>query len=449
MSVALVDSARLSCIACALVATFTNCTGSATSTLSPPASNRVDAEPQPSLVPFAPLAASGWNPAHPVAQVGAQLFFDPRLSSSGEQSCGSCHLPHRGFGAGRAVAGRDTPALVNMAYGRHSGERAALERRIRYALEQHAGEDQKVAEIVARLRVDSSYPERMSAAFQNGLVEDSLVTALGEFVARMLSTGSLLDEYLAGDSSALTPEARRGLQQFTGSAGCVRCHNGPLLSDGKFHRACIKGELARRFRRTPSLREVARTGPYMHDGAVVELADVVRSHGGACGADWSPPSEDEVADLLALLTSLNGVDVQYYPIRLPGRRQGAGDLQKDMERIDVLMTKNQEAIQAAVRELSNPALPEEIWQNVIVASVRIEAIAKRLSHLFPPQHLHDLSDYYRLADVLSLSALALERAAREQNFETSFEALGELNNTCNTCHAKYRPVPADEALRQQ
>ena len=300
-----------------------------------------------------------------------------------------------------------------------------------------------MAEIVDRLMVDSSYHESLSAVVPGGLTEDSLVAALSEFVARLISADSSLDAYLAGDESALPLSARRGLELFRGEAGCIDCHRGPLLSDGKYRRVCVDGRVSRRFYRTPSLRHVASTGPYLHDGSISDLSELVRRHGARCAAEWAPPGEEQVRDLVAFLHGLSGREVEYYPVRIPGRRRVPGDLQEEMDRIDVLMKKNQAAIQAVVSGLSGPVMSATVWTDIAHASVRIRSISRRLRYLFPPQHLHDLGAYHAYAAQLAVSADALAHAARSHVFDEAFVALSELNRTCNGCHALYRPMDAD------
>jgi cytochrome c peroxidase len=129
-----------------------------------------------------------------------------------------------------------------------------------------------------------------AAAFREALGTEvnsqGIARALAAYQRTLVSRNSPLDRFLAGDAKALSAEAQRGLELFRGDAGCIRCHHGPHLSDGKFHRigvsfkdqgrAAVTGLRDDRYRfRTPTLRDVARTAPYMHDGSLKTLFDVV------------------------------------------------------------------------------------------------------------------------------------------------------------------------------
>ena len=399
------------------------------------------------LAHFAPEAELGWSPEHPMAAVGAMLFFDPRLSPTSDESCGSCHQPHRGFSSSRTVAGRSTPGLLNLAFTEPYIERARLVQRLSGIVERHAGWQQSIEAVVERLRGDSTYDALLARVIPRGLHEESLIFALTEFVARLVSSGSHLDDFLRGEGGALSAEALHGLQLFRGRAGCIDCHNGPFLSDGRAHRVCLSGELTDEPRPTPSLRDISRTAPYLRDGTLATLEDVIRVHGNTCGTARSNLSADEVSAMLAFLGSLDGATVSYYPIRIPGRHDALPDLQEEMDRIDALMKKNLSAIQAAVEGLSRPDISPEDWARVARAALLIHKIARRLPHLFPPRHLHDLSAYHAFTDELARSAEALAQAARQRRFNDAFVALGALNQTCNQCHELYRPpLEGEEAF---
>lgn len=381
------------------------------------------------------------------------LFFDPRVAPDGASSCGTCHQPDRGFSSDRSATDHDTQTLVNIGFTRRFAERTTLEERMRFAVEQHIGQHvrrpdgqrQSLADVVGRLRDDSMYHALLVAAGTDGLTEAAFLAALTEFVARLVSCDSPFDAYLGGDAGALSNHAQKGLALFRGRAGCVDCHNGPQLSDGMHYRVCVSGKLDTRYRRTPTLREITRTGPYFHDGSAPSLEMALRGHGADCDSVAADRlSEPEVRALVAFLHSLDGTPVQYYPIHVPGRTRALADLQAQMDRIDLLMKRNLDAIQAVVEKLSNPALSQSDWANIADASLSITNIAQRLSHLFPPQHLHDLSEYYSHVDQLAVSARSLAEAARSQQFELAFSALTTLNNTCNACHTVYRPAVSME-----
>jgi cytochrome c peroxidase len=161
-----------------------------------------------------------------------------------------------------------------------------------------------------------------------------IAQAVATFVRTRLSGSSAFDRFLTGEATALGARERHGLQLFTGRARCARCHAGPLLSDEGFHntgiawrdggfldlgRAAITGsDRDRGAFKTPSLREVARTAPYMHDGSLARLADVIEFYdgGGRPNPNLDPDirplrlSAADKAALIAFLRSLSGIAVE-------------------------------------------------------------------------------------------------------------------------------------------
>lgn len=315
------------------------------------------------IVPVMGVLASSRNELHPVAipigldrylpapednaitvekiALGRRLFVDRRLSADGRTACATCHQPARRFTDGRRVArgvfGRDgsrnTPTLLNRAYGESAfwdGRAASLEDQVRFALSSERDLGVPIDDAVARVSRDAAYARAFASAFGGVATPTRLAQAIATFVRAQLSGGSRFDRYLAGDTSALTSEQRRGLDLFTGRARCGFCHAGPLLSDERFHntgiawagdrfddagRAAVTGfERHRGAFKTPTLRDVARTAPYMHDGTFARLHDVIEFYdrGGRpnpyLDADIRPLrlSRIEKAALVAFLQSLNG-----------------------------------------------------------------------------------------------------------------------------------------------
>lgn len=402
----------------------------------------------PTLKAFTPPEYERDVARNPLAQIGARLFFDPRLSPSGTQSCGTCHQPQHGFSSDGLIFESEIPSLLNIAFSQHISDLNNLTRRIRVAIENDAGWTQSLDAVVDRLRRESTYDELFAEHAQtDGLSGKAILHALTAFISRLVSSDSPFDRYLLGDRDELTPLARQGLELFTGRAGCVNCHHGPLLTDGKLHRICI-GHMRTNATRTSSLRDITRTSRYFHDGSVSSLGEAVRLHGSRCQAQapgLRTVLPDEQLPLEAFIHSLEGAQVQYYPIRLPRRKRVEQDLSEEMDRIDLLMRKNLSSMQEAVHGLSAASLTVTEWVRITAASHRIRAISERLPSLFPPQHLHDLSQYYRYASKLAESASALAEAAHEQDFDAAFEALSALNTTCNGCHETYRPFRSDQA----
>jgi len=255
------------------------------------------------------------------AELGRKLFFDPRLSRDGSVACATCHEPARAFSDGRARAvgiggqtgPRRSPRIANRGWGRSffwDGRAASLEAQVL----QPIGNPLEMA----------STPE--DAARRTGVTVAELRDALASYVRTILSGDAAFDRYMAGDRGALTEGERAGLQLFMGKAGCALCHLGPNFTDEKFHntgagesadpgRESVTNRAADRGAfKTPSLRDCARAAPYMHDGSIATLEEVVDFYdkGGRRNPDLDPEirplrlSAEEKANLAAFLRALNG-----------------------------------------------------------------------------------------------------------------------------------------------
>jgi len=271
--------------------------------------------------------------------LGRRLFHDPILSRDRSRACASCHLAEHAFadtatvsrGVGEQRGTRNAPALRNRAFGRsffRDGRSPTLEDAVLRPIQAPDELAMTLPEVVRRLREDASYPEAFAAAFGSDLIDQAaLARALASFVRSLLSGDAPADRYLAGDSTALTPAARRGRHLFFTKANCTACHSGPYLTDERFHntgvswgsgdvgREAVSGAPADRGGfRTPSLRDVAITAPYMHDGSIRTLEEVVEFYDQVLGQNPLLDhrirplrlSADERADLVAFLESLTG-----------------------------------------------------------------------------------------------------------------------------------------------
>jgi cytochrome c peroxidase len=274
--------------------------------------------------------------------LGRDLFNDKRLSRDRSVSCATCHDPTRAFTDGKPVASgidgrkgqRRSPTLINRAYGRAffwDGRALTLEDQVVQPILHRDEMDMTIPAVLDRLRESPSYEDRFVTAFQQPLSEATLRKALASHVRSILSGGSPYDRYVGGDKSALSEQAQLGLRIFRGKANCASCHVGPNLSDEQFHNTGIAWS-GRQWKdvgraqwsrnpddrgafKTPTLREVARTGPYFHDGSSTTLEAVIDYYdqGGrpnpGLDAEIRPLrlSDSEKAALLAFLQSLTGV----------------------------------------------------------------------------------------------------------------------------------------------
>lgn len=309
-------------------------------------------ENKQSLVPLpskAPAPKANPTTAGKVA-LGKQLFFDPRLSGDNTMSCATCHLPGKAFGDGRSRAkghkGKElthnTPTLLNIGFYdnfRWDGGAKSLEQQALGPIQSKDEMNQDLQELEKELNAVPGYVRQFQNVFGTRVTRNGVAKALAAFQRTLVTKPSPFDRYLAGEKEALSKEAKRGLELFTGAAGCVRCHRGPLLSDGKFYRlgvsfndkgrAAVTGERTdiAKFR-TPSLRNIAQTGPYMHDGSLKTLDDVVTfyyrgvptSTVNGLELDVAPLLENSFSDIsaiVAFLKSLTGKAPEIKPPKLP------------------------------------------------------------------------------------------------------------------------------------
>ena len=249
--------------------------------------------------------------------LGRQLFFDPRLSRDQSISCSSCHRPDRAFSDGRAVAvgvlgragRRNAPALVNRGYGRlffWDGRSSSLE-------------EQVVKPISDPNEMDLPIED---AARRVGLEAQDISRALASYVRSILSGNSAFDRFVNGDRGALSEEEQLGLRVFRGKGNCTACHVGPNFTDERTHNTGVAwkdGRLADEGAghgafKTPTLREVSHSAPYMHDGSLTTLEDVIDfyDHGGNANPYLDPEvrpvrfTPEEKRALIAFLKALAG-----------------------------------------------------------------------------------------------------------------------------------------------
>ena len=287
------------------------------------------------------VPAPAENPITPEKiALGRRLFFERRLSRDGRTACASCHEPARAFADGRRlpvgvhrrVGRRNAPSLLNRAYGTRffwDGRAATLEDQVRMALAGERDLDLPAGEAASRLTNDRAYLAAFKTAFDAPVSAEGLVQALATFVRVQLSGASAFDRFAAGDRAALSPQARQGFDLFNGKARCGRCHAGPLLSDEEFHNTGVNwGQDLGRFEvtrqpddrgrfKTASLRNVAVTAPYMHDGSLATLDVVIDFYDRGAGAN--PNLDDQIrplalssAERLALVAFLRALTGSAY-----------------------------------------------------------------------------------------------------------------------------------------
>ncbi len=316
------------------------------------------------------------NPLTPVKiELGRKLFFDARLSADGRVSCSTCHDPKLAFTDGKAVAegifgrrgARNSPTLLNAMFNTGQfwdGRTDTLEdQAIQPLTNPLEMGDQSHDDVVKRLRAMAEYRAEFQAVFGREITIELVGKAIAAFERTLVSGDSPLDRFVAGDQEAISDAAKRGFALFRGKARCSRCHTFsdalPFFTDFSYHNTGVAAnhpnfdklaqqtyrivetgrakeaidrlaaqeggqELGRVLityqvfdigsYRTPSLRNIALTAPYFHDGSARTLADVVRfyNQGGRrnINREWDLNAlgltEDEQQDLVAFLESLTG-----------------------------------------------------------------------------------------------------------------------------------------------
>ncbi len=168
------------------------------------------------------------------------------LSADRSVACASCHLPEKAFadsvpfsaGARGGVAARNTPSLLNRAYGGAfflDGRSSSLEETVLQPIQNSAEMAMELDEVVSRLTTDASYSREFLTVFDDGVTEDNLAFALASYVRTLRSGDAPIDRFRQGDRTSLSADARAGLRLFTGAGNCIACHVGPTFTDEEFH----------------------------------------------------------------------------------------------------------------------------------------------------------------------------------------------------------------------
>ncbi|WP_291699292.1 cytochrome-c peroxidase [Bradyrhizobium sp.] len=247
--------------------------------------------------------------------LGARLFGDVRLSTAGNLACASCHdIRSNGAGGirtqpGNAMPVYDTLTVFNAALSFRLGWQGSfrnLAEHVEASLENPANMNTNAEAAVRRLQKDPDVTSRFRAAYGRDLDRDAFLDALVTFERSLLTPGARFDRWLGGDTSALSPGELEGYRTFK-SLGCSACHQGVNVGGNLFERQGIFRPLVvgpPRIVRVPSLRNVAATAPYFHDGSAATLEDAVRRMA-AAQLDRTL-SDQQVASLVLFLKTLTG-----------------------------------------------------------------------------------------------------------------------------------------------
>lgn len=281
------------------------------------------------------------------AELGKMLYFDPRLSSDGSVSCASCHNPSLGWSNGLArgvgvkgqTGGRNSPTVINSAYSPQQfwdGRAPSLEEQAKGPIANPVEMGNTLDKAVQTLTGIPGYVQAFDAVFPGeGVTPDTLAKAIATYERGIVSNPAPFDAFQHGDKTAMSESAQRGWDLFRGKAQCISCHSGPTFSDGRYHDIGIDdGDVGRfavtkkendRFKfKTPTVRDVALTAPYMHHGHDADLMTVMEFYNK--GGDRKGKgnelktlglNDQELGDLVAFMHALTGAPIVVSLPQLP------------------------------------------------------------------------------------------------------------------------------------
>lgn len=328
------------------------------------------------LEPLGPVPVPAENPQTvEKVELGKMLFFDRRLSGDGTMSCGTCHDPEKGYSDDLAISlsypttrnWRNSPTLINSGFQKqlfHDGRSRSLEDQALFPMMSAFEMNQNLDFVEEEVRSVPEYVEAFQKVFGGEVTRERMAMALSAFQRSLVSANAPLDRFLKGDSKALSADGRKGYAIFTGKGKCADCHDGAVLADDRFHALNVPENVeqekdprvaaTRRFVakvsgyedyrslsedpgrylvtkdkkdwkafRTPTLREIARTGPYMHNGIFESLEQVIDffDQGGGQGNTALKPlkltAKEKQQLKVFLVEALSGEQAPFKYPRLP------------------------------------------------------------------------------------------------------------------------------------
>ena len=273
-------------------------------------------------------------------RLGTQLYFDTRLSADSTVSCATCHKPATGWahdaptdtGIKGQVGGRNSGTIVDAAHMKFQfwdGRAGSLEEQALGPIHNPIEMGETLENVVRKLNAIPGYKQQFQEVFGTVVTTDGIAKAIAAFERTVVSGPSPYDRYIMGDRKAMSAAAVRGMKIFNGKGHCTPCHSGPMFSDQGFHNLGVgmnkpKPDVGRlevtkdpkdwgRFK-TPGLRNVAVTFPYLHDGSEKTLMDVIElyNRGGLPNRNLDPLMQplnltrQEKEDVVAFLEALTG-----------------------------------------------------------------------------------------------------------------------------------------------
>ncbi|MFT7485873.1 MAG: cytochrome c peroxidase [Candidatus Paceibacteria bacterium] len=283
--------------------------------------------------------AAGWSARAEEVALGRRLFFDSILSRDKSVACATCHQPEFAFaddkrfsiGIDNQRTSFNSPSLINKALSTNvfwDGRASSIESQVLLPIQNETEMGLGLEEALERVTADATYSADFQATYQSAPNEQNLAKAMSAFIRALAFADSPVDRFRNGETTALNSSERAGLWVYEGRGGCWKCHVGPNLSDEQFHntgigslegiplpgRSGATGEITDLGKfRTPGLRMLTKTAPYMHDGSLATLEEVIEFYreGGHANENLSPKlkpidlSDEDAKNLVAFLRALS------------------------------------------------------------------------------------------------------------------------------------------------
>jgi len=398
-----------------------------------------------------------------VIELGRLLFFDKRLSGDHQMSCATCHQPDKGYcdavakGTGNQakMLGRNTPSVINVdarAPFFWDGRAATAEEQALMPVA-NPGEmnmaPEKLPEVLTAL---PEYVARFKHAFGDSDISPARIgTALAAFERTLVSSDSPFDRAMGGDATAMSEEARRGMQLFVGKGRCTKCHDGPHFTDQSFHNIGVAGPDVGRYGivpvailkgafKTPGLRDVELTAPYFHDGSAKTLDDVMAHYnrGGDVkdnlDGDITPLAlnDAEQKALVAFMKALTGKTAIVTEPRIPvlvehPRSNSTRDLMRRTDGMLQQLDKTIANVDAGRWEDVRKSVAVLIQNSEELATLRARATKPARQ----PQMRELLGDLILAFEDLDATAARHDRAATSAVYDF-------VRTRCEACHEAFR-----------
>jgi cytochrome c peroxidase len=263
------------------------------------------------------------------AKLGKMLFFDPILSKDNTISCSSCHDLKNGgddglvfsYGVGGKQGSINAPTVLNAVYNFRQfwdGRAKDLQEQALGPIQNPVEMDMDINKAVQKLQTTKRYKEAFDAIYKDGVTKQNIANAIAEYEKTLITPNAPFDRYLKGDKNAISKKAKRGYELFK-YKGCIICHNGINIGGNLFNKFGIykdsnstnlgRYNLTHRAEdryvfKVPSLRNISKTAPYMHDGRFQTLKEAVVFMSQAQLGRYM--SDDEIDDIVEFLKTLDG-----------------------------------------------------------------------------------------------------------------------------------------------